>query len=281
MVVGTAAALVISMLIELSLKAEGLPDGRRALRNAATLQLCLAAPLAAFATGFVTARRYAPAMPEVSRRRRYTLRQLFIGQLIVGLLLGWWAFTRRDEIGKRRDELEWQVRDRQMKAIFEPYGWKVHTWPGYDEMALLSPEVFVSSSGPTFQQPVHDDTLKLVAIHAPVTQLIVSSDAVTDAGPKHLADAKRLRRLWIASRQITDDGVAELCELPRLRYLEIHSPQLTKASLDRLARVKSLRYLVLSTALITPEEQKAFRQARPDVNLRFVAGETPFSAEEK
>src|SRR5438876_4539576 len=108
-VIGTGLALVLSMLIEFSLKAEGLKEGRRALRDVATLQLCLAAPIAASAGAFLAARYYAPVAISREWRRRYTLRQLFIAQLIAGLLLGWWAYTRRDEIGQRRAELEWQV----------------------------------------------------------------------------------------------------------------------------------------------------------------------------
>src|SRR6476620_8805111 len=50
--IGTGAALVISMLIEFSFKAEGLPFGRKALRDVAMLQLCLAAPIIAVAGGF-------------------------------------------------------------------------------------------------------------------------------------------------------------------------------------------------------------------------------------
>src|SRR5438309_4592744 len=59
-VIGTGLALVLSMLIEFSLKVEGLTYGRRALRDVATLQLCLAAPIAASAAGFLAARYYAP-----------------------------------------------------------------------------------------------------------------------------------------------------------------------------------------------------------------------------
>src|SRR4029078_7119685 len=109
------------------------------------------------------------------------------------------------------------VRDRQAKATFEPYGWEVHTWPGYDEIVLVL-------SGPPVPRPIRDDTLELVATHGPVTQLYVVSEEVTDAGLKHVAGAKSMRRFWLVSDQITDDGVAELCELPRLRYLEIYSP---------------------------------------------------------
>ena len=153
-------------------------------------------------------------------------------------------------------------RDRQAKAIFEPHGWQVMTWPDYEEIVL-------GLSGPPVPRPVNDDTLELIAIHGPVMQLFVISEMITDVGMKRLAKAKSLRRLWMVADNITDDGVAELSEMPRLRYLEIYSSRLTGLSLQCLARIKSLRYIVLSTSLITPDEEAAFRKARPDVNLRF------------
>lgn len=260
-IIGTASALVLSMLIEFSLKAEGLTYGRRALRDVATWQLCLAAPIAAIAGGFLAARYYAPATLSPERRQRYTLRQLFVAQLIAGLLLGWWAYTRRDEIGQRRAELEWQVRDREAKAVYEPYGWHVQTWPDYEDISLLA--------FPPRQPSVSDEALALVGVHGPITYLFIRSENITDAGLKHISAAKRLRRLEIASPNVTDIGVAELDELSRLRYLEIRSPKLTGASLRSLAKIKSLRYVVLSTTQITAEEEEAFHRARIDVNLRF------------
>jgi hypothetical protein len=257
--VGTGSALILSMLIEFSLKAEGLTYGRRALRDVATLRLWLAAPIVAIAGGFLAARYYAPASLSQERRRRYTLRQLFAAQLIAGLLLGWWAYTRRDEIGQRRAELEWQVRDREAKAVYEPYGWTVQTWPGYDEIGLIAPRHI----------GMRDEPLTLVRVHGPVTSMAIVSDTVSDTGLGHIAGAKRLRRLIIRSPQLTDSGVAQLSELPRLRYLEIASPNLTAESLSSLAKIKSLRYVVLTTTQITAEEQEAFHRTRPDVHLRF------------
>jgi len=257
--IGTGLALVISMLIEFSFKAEGLPFGRKALRDVAMLQLCLAAPIIAVASGFFAARYYAARSHLVQHRRRYTLRQLFIVQLIAALLLGWWAYTRRDEIGQRRAELEWQVRDREAKAVYEPYGWHVETWPGYEDISLIAEQ----------RAAPGDESLGLLGIHGPVTNLVVASDATTDTGLAHIANAKRLRRLILTSTQITDAGVAQLSELPRLRYLELRSPNLTAESLSSLAKIKSLRYIVLSTANITAEQEEAFHRARRDVNLRF------------
>jgi hypothetical protein len=258
MLIGTAAALGLSMLIEYALTLEGLSNSRRALRDAATGPLILTAPLAAIAAGFLAARRY--ATPQQGHRR-WTLRQLFIGQLIAAVLLGWWTFTRREEISRRRTELAWQVRDRQLKAIYEPLGVQVETWPNQEDVALIV------WPGRAFS----DVSLKLVAIHGPVTQLRIHSDALNDPGLAEIASATRLRRLWLHSSQISDSGVARLAELPRLRYLEVHSPLLTGASLRSLAKIETLRYVVLGTGNITSEELTQFQSARPDVNVRISA----------
>jgi hypothetical protein len=254
---GTAAALGLSMLIEYALTLEGLSNSRRAL-SAATRDFILAAPLAAIAAGFLAARRYAPLS---EGRRRWTLRQLFIGQLIAAVLLGWWTFTRREEISRRRAELAWQVRDRQLKAIFEPAGFEVQTWPNYEDISLRT------APGRSFT----DTSMKIVGSQMSVTEIVIASDALSDAGLEDIRATTRLRRLWLHSSQLSDAGVARLAELPRLRYLEIHSPLLTGASLRSLAKIKTLRYVVLGTNNITSEELTRFQSARPDVNVRISA----------
>jgi hypothetical protein len=262
--VGTLSSTLLSMAFEFSLRAEGLSNVRRALHDYVTIPLWIASVVVAFGVGFVAASRYAPVLLHSSpARRRYTLRQLFVAQLIVGLLLGWWVFTRRDEIHDRRAELNWLAHDRAAKGVFEPYGWNVQTWKGYDEIALSTFTRYQN------QQPVRDETLALVAGHGSVAHLEISSDEVTDAGVAHLVAARDLRELWIASEQVTDEGVRELCKLPRLRYLGIRSSRLNGSSLERLAEVKSLRYVALSTTQITPQQQAAFRKARPGVELRL------------
>jgi hypothetical protein len=265
-VIGTIVALILSMLIELSLKAEGLSDGRSAMRVAANWQLCLAAPLVAVLAAFFSARYYAPPAGDPRERRRYTIRQLLIGQLIAGLLLGWWAYTRRDEIGQRRQQIKWQVRDRQMKEIYEPYGWAVSMWPNYEDVVLVTPRSALNFQPPS--QIQSDEALRPVAVYGPVTDLYAISDAITDDGLQHLEKAERLRRLSIASRQITDDGIARLCVLPRLRYLTIRSPNVTDQSLAQLAKVKSLRFLELQDTKITPAAIDEFRRQRPGVDVR-------------
>jgi hypothetical protein len=202
MLLGTAAALAISMLVEFSLKAEGFSEGRRALRDSATWQLCLAAPIVALGCGFFAARRFAAVPP--AERRRYTLRQLFVGQLIAGLLFGWWAFTRRDEISLRRAELAWQARDREAKAVFQPLGWQVLTWPDHDETVLAS-----DPWNPP-RRPVSDEALIPISLDGSVTRIGIVSDAITDAGLAHLEGSNRLRVLQLTAPQVSDAGLARI-----------------------------------------------------------------------
>jgi len=262
--VACAAAIVLGMLFEYGFRLEGLPNARRALRESTLAPLWGSAIAVSFGTGFFAARRYAPGLlSSAPASRRFTLKQLLAVQLVAGLALGWWVFTRRDEIGSRRVELDWQIRDREAKAMFEPLGYRVHTWKELDEITLFAEW----NAG-----QVRDDALAPVARQGSVTHLVIDTDEITDDGLRHLTAANRLRRLYIVAPQVTDDGVLALCQMPRLRYLTIESPQLTGASLASLAKVKSLRYVSLNSMLITPVEEAAFRQARPDVDLRLGAG---------
>jgi hypothetical protein len=263
MFAGTIVAILVSMVVEMGLKAEGLPYGAQVLREHATIQLWLFSPGAALIAGYFAA-RWLTSTPSKATgpRGRYTLQQLFLAQFIAGLLLGWWVFTRRDQISERRADLYWQNRENAAKAAFEPYGWRVSIFREFAEIDL-------TTDWHPSQQPAGDDSLGLVARDGSVGSLVVSSDAVTDAGLEHLAEADTIRELFIASDQVTDEGIRRLSALPRLRYLGIRSPNITGASLEHLAKVKSLRYVTLSTTQISAEEQAAFHLARPNVQLRF------------
>jgi hypothetical protein len=253
---GSLTAIVVSMSIELLLTAEGFPESRRAIRAAANWQLFLAGPLLVFLCSFMAARRYAPANGQP--QRRYSLRQLFVYQLIAGSLLGWWTFTRRGEIVQRRHVLQWQLRDHEARTVFEPLGWTVQTWPDSDEIMLMA-------NGTSL---LGDQSLAPLVTNQSVVYVHIHSDAITDVGLKYLRGANRLRRLKVASKQITDAGVAELSDLPRLRYVEVYSPQLTDDSLASLAKLRVLRRLVISRARLSDERVNEFLQAKPGVDFQ-------------
>ena len=259
-IVGSLAIVVLGMLLEYTFRLEGLRGARSALREHTTAPLWGAAVASAFGAGFFAARRYAPFLfGSAPVQRRFTLLQLFAAQLVIGLFFGWWVFTRRDEIGRRHVELEWELRDREAKAIFTPLGYEVDTYEN-NELGLVA---WRRNGLP------QDDSLPIVGRHDSLTHLRIESDAISDAGLAQLAPAKRLREFYLCAPKVTDEGIHAMCQLPRLRYLIVESPHLTAASLNSLAKVKSLRYLALTTGKITPEQEAVFRKARPDIDLRL------------
>lgn len=256
---GTITALTLSMAIEFCLTAEGFTETRKALRIAANWQLFLSGPLLVFLFSFFAARR--DALNVGALPRRFSLRRLFAYQLLAASLFGWWTFTRRNEIVQRRNLLAWEILDRDSKALFQPLGWWVETFPGRDEVFL--------SAGPHYRA-IDDTAFAPIAAHGSVIHILAKGDQLTDRSLQQLRGADRLRQLYLTGAQITDEGVAALEELPRLRYVEIQSPHLTKKTLDSLAKVRTLRFITISRAHVTKEDVAAFHAARPGVNVRIV-----------
>ena len=189
---------------------------------------------------------------------RSTLRQLFLGQFVIGLLLGWWVITRHDEIGERRIELDWQARERAAEAIFGRYGWYVKIYRDTGTIGLWNPDSFAV-------QPVTDTALDLVAQHDEVVELYVRSDLVSDEGLKRLASAKNLRLIKIASSQITDEGFHTLAKLPSLEQLDIDSPHLTLDDLKRLPGAQSLKFVIVRGLTLTRDEYLELLAAQPKI----------------
>ena len=143
-IVGSAAAIVLGMLVEYGLSLEGFSGSRRSVRSYTIAPLWGAAIAVALGAAFLAIRRKLPSLfGSAPIRRRFTLAQLFAVQLVVGLALGWWAFTRREEIGYRSGELAWRAQIAADKALFEPYGWEVETWEEYDHYRLRSGDDWV------------------------------------------------------------------------------------------------------------------------------------------
>jgi hypothetical protein len=252
------------MVIEFSIRVEGLPLGRRALRDQGIPQLILVSPVAALLAAYFAARRTAPFPLEMPRRRIYTLRQLLFAQYIFGLLLGWWAYTRREEIGQRRMGLDWQARDQAAKAIFGPYDWNVATWRENDLVGVIPLQGFA-------QQPVTDTTLELVARQGKVVTLGVNSNAVTDEGLNRLSAATHLRTVEITSSRVTDKGLHSLSKVSGLETLIINSPHVTLEGLKRLPSAKSLRTVAARGISLTDDERRELCTARPDLRWEMSA----------
>lgn len=259
-VLGTAVALVVSMLLEFSLKTEGLPLVRRAFSDQTMLPLILAAPAVGFLVTFLAMRPHPSGTSNQPRRYRFTIRQLFVGQLVLGLLLGWWTYTRREEIGHRKVDLEWQTREEAAKAVFDPYGWYVKSWRDKIEIALWHVDAFG-------QQPVSDATLDLVVQHGNVIELNILSDRVSDEGLERLRAAKGLNCLVVTSNQITDAGLHAVSMIPGLETLWVTSPNITLDGLKCFPMTTSLKSIVIQGIAVTPDEYRELLSSRPDLNL--------------
>lgn len=271
-VVGSLAMVVFGMLQEYVLRLEGLPVPRRELRELTARPLWGAAIVVALGVGFFAARRYTTGLlGSAPARRKFTLLHLFAAQLAVGLALGWWVFTRRAEIGYRHGEMSWEAQIAADKALFEPYGWEVLTWEEYDYFRARPGEdwITVCPPRPFRQQPVTDETLKVVLDDDRLLQLVVVSDGVTDAGLTILATRKNLNSLWIKSDQVTDNGIAELTRFPGLKTVGFESKTLTDVALQQLAGIKSLGFVSINSPQITPQAEAEFRAIRPEVTLKI------------
>jgi hypothetical protein len=257
--VGTGAAFVLSMIVQFSLAAEGLPlaFGRRALGEEGSLHLILLSPAIAFLGAYLLTRRL-PLAAIKDPRRSYTLRQLFVGQLIVGLVLGWWAYTRRSELGQRKQELSWQAREQSLTAIFGPYGWYVKTWHDKDDIALWQ------GANPA-PQVVTDATLDLVVRQGNIVELDIKSDAVTDDGLRRLATSKGIKILEVTSNQLTDDGIHAVSQIPGLETLVVDSPGVTLAGLKQMPKSTSLQFVQVRRLVLTRAEYFDLMASQPDI----------------
>lgn len=256
---GIGAALFLSMILQFSFAAEGLPlaFGRGSFSDQGLLQLILVSPATAFVGAFVMA-RWNTISAVHPPRRRYTLRQLFVAQVIVGLLLGWWTYTRCTEIGQRKLELGWQSREQSLNAIFAPYGWFVKTWHDKDDIALWE------DANP-HPKVVTDATLALVARQRNIVDVRIKSDVVTNDGLQWLATAKGIKIVEIVSNQVTDEGIHAVCQIPGLETLIVDSPHVTLNGLKQLPRSNSLECVQVRRLTVTEREYSELMAARPGV----------------
>jgi hypothetical protein len=200
------------------------------------------------------------------RRLRFTVRHLLLWQAVVALLIVWWLATRQQRIEQQRLTLDWQRRQAEAESVFQPYWFRVQASQTGNSIRLLSP-ANLPRPGWNDNQPVDDETIRLLARHKNVTTIDVASNSISDEGLAHLASASRLKEVNIKSIQITNAGVESLCALPSIETLGIDSPRITPAVLKHLAKVKSLKVLQIGNSTIQEADAAEFRDARPDVNL--------------
>jgi hypothetical protein len=85
-----------------------------------------------------------------------------------------------------------------------------------------------------------DEGLKAVAGIPQLQGLVISGDAVTDAGLKALAQCKSLDSVSLMTKNVTDAGVKELAALPKLRWLYLFGMTLTGSGFEAFAGSKTL-----------------------------------------
>ena len=74
---------------------------------------------------------------------------------------------------------------------------------------------------------------------------------IDDAGLKHLAGLKDLKKLWLLNTQIKGPGLKHLVELKKLRTLWLSDTDLTDAGLRHIGKMPNLRALRIDRTEVT------------------------------
>jgi hypothetical protein len=91
--------------------------------------------------------------------------------------------------------------------------------------------------------------------------------SVTDACVEHLRHLRALEVLNLGGTGITDAILDTLARLPALRDLVLWETAITAAGAAKIRAFPNLRYLDLDKTGVSPEDLRAFREARPEVRL--------------
>ncbi|MFT5192139.1 MAG: hypothetical protein ACI9DF_005179 [Verrucomicrobiales bacterium] len=117
---------------------------------------------------------------------------------------------------------------------------------------------------------IKDEHLALLGPLAPqLAWLYLNKTQVTDAGIKHLAGLKQLRRLHLANTGITNAGVKHLEGLENLETLNIYGTKVSDDVLASLAKLPKLKKVFLYSTEVSPRVAFRFLNKNPnlDVNL--------------
>ena len=117
---------------------------------------------------------------------------------------------------------------------------------------------------------IKDEHLAFLEPLAPqLAWLYLNKTNITDAGLKHLANLKQLRRLHLANTAITDAGVKHLEGLENLETLNMYGTKVTDAVLGSIAKLPKLKKVFLYATEVTPRVAFRFlnKHERIDVNL--------------
>ena len=124
-----------------------------------------------------------------------------------------------------------------------------------------------------------DDGLANVAQVEGVIWLNLKDTKITDAGLKHLANLKGLKKLHLERTAVTDDGLDNLAHLSDLEYLNLYDTKVSDAGLDKLAGLKNLKQLYLWKSATTEEGADRLKQAVPGLVVNLGAELKPVKVE--
>lgn len=113
-----------------------------------------------------------------------------------------------------------------------------------------------------------DAELALLAPLAPVlVWLNASRTAISDAGARHVAGLRELRRLQVANTAWSDAAFLQLAELPRLETLNAYGTGLGDQGLAAFAATAPLRRIYVWQTKVTAAGAQALRAAHPQCEV--------------
>ena len=90
---------------------------------------------------------------------------------------------------------------------------------------------------------------------------------MTNTGLRHLANAKKLKRLGIYGSKVNDEGLKHLAKMPQLERLQLCIPELKGDGLAHLEKLQSLTHLSLGSSGIG---DNALRFLKPLMQLQYL-----------
>ena len=170
---------------------------------------------------------------------RMSLRTLMLLVLVIGGGLGWLAVHRQREL--RRQWVITTIRGSLSSVEFDGIGISQIFWGSGRTV-----------NGSLFQSQLTADQIEALGSCARLRELTMLSSVMTDEGLASLSRDHLIMRLYCFKPKITDAGVKHLAKLKSLKRLELlRVPGLTDATLGSLAGLAELEEINLSGASLT------------------------------
>jgi len=100
-----------------------------------------------------------------------------------------------------------------------------------------------------------------------VVELNLRGTDVTDAGLKHVAGLKSLKKLHLEKTKITDKGLAELKGLDNLEWLNVYGTQVSNDSLTHIKNLKGLKKYYIFETKVTIEGVAQMKKELPKLQI--------------